>query len=275
MPLINGLFTERVGRGRPMMCLHGGMGFDQTTLRPWLDPLADSCELIYFDQRGNGRSDAPDDWEKVDHASWVEDTDVLRQDLGVGKVVLFGHSWGGYLAQEYALRFPQNVAALVLCSTAPALDYGPVIVDNARVRGTDAQVDAVLSALSSPMVDNEALEAFVRTIAPLYFHNPADSNTARVFDNVQFRAAAFNRSVFHCAPTYNTLDKLSQLKMPTLLLGGVDDWIMPLNEGLHRIAGVLPHADTHVFEHSGHFPFVEEPQEFLDVMRTWLAAIPA
>lgn len=275
MPLIDGLYVERLGTGPPMLCMHGGMGFDHNTLRPWLDPLADSCELLYYDHRGNGRSEQPCDWDQVDHSSWVSDAEALRQRLGLGKVVVFGHSWGGFLAQEYALRYPEHVAGLVLCSTAPVLDYGPLIVENAQARGMQHQVDALLAALTIPLPDDQALAALMATIGSLYFHRPTAELEAAVFGSIRYSAAAFNKALFECAPGFNTLPRLSEIAMPVLLLGGADDWIMPRDLGIGRIQAAIPHAQVRIFERSGHFPFVEEQAAFLIELRAWLAATSA
>ena len=254
--------------------MHGGMGFDHTTLRPWLGPLADSCELVFYDHRGNGRSAPPVDWSLVQHDTWVDDAESLRQRLGLGRVVLFGHSWGGFLAQEYALKYPQSLAGLILCSTAPALDYGAAIVANAQARGTEAQVSALLTALTAPLHDDAALESLMEAIGPLYFHCDGAALAARVFGEVTYSAAAFNRGLFHCSPVFNTLDRLREINVPTLLLGGADDWIMPEAHGLARLAAGLRHASVERFAKSGHFPFVEEQQPFLATVGAWLAALP-
>jgi proline iminopeptidase len=257
-----------------MLCMHGGMGFDQTTLSPWLDPLGDCCELIYYDHRGNGRSDPPADWSALDHAQWVGEAEELRVRLGLGPILLFGHSWGGFLAQEYALRFPDSVAGLVLCATAPVLDYGETILANARGLGTAAQVEALSAAFGQPMADDAELERFIRTIGPFYFLDAGEERAKEVFGRIRFSANAFNRALFHCAPTFDTLAELPALTMPVLLLGGRGDWIMPPAHGIERIARQVRAAEVEIFERSGHFPFVEQPAEFLERVRSWIRRVP-
>ena len=271
MSLIDGLYVERLGTGPPMLCMHGGMGFDQGTLRPWLEPLNGACELIFYDHRGNGRSERPADWSAVDHASWVRDAEVLRETLGLGAMTLFGHSWGGFLAQQYALQFPDAVERLILCSTAPALDYGATIVANAEARGTEQQVRMLLDVLSAPQADDVAFRNVMRAIGSLYFHDPGTSTAAQLFEQIHYSAPAFNRALFDCAPRFNTLARLHELAMPVLLLGGADDWIMPPDHGVRRIHAEVPHAAIRIFEQSGHFPFVEEQAVFVATVKAWLA----
>ena len=268
------LYVQRTGRGRPILCMHGGMGFDQSTLRPWLDPLTDAYELIFYDHQGNGRSASPADWSTIDHASWVRDAELLRTRLGLGRVVLFGHSWGGFLAQEYALRHPEALAGLILCSTAPALDYPEQIVANASARGTAEQVAALGRAFSEPQADDAALAELMRTIGSLYFHRPQAAVVHSVFADVRYSAAAFNRALFHCAGTFDTRARLHEVRAPTLLVGGSDDWIMPAAFGIERIAREIPHADVHIINDAGHFPFVEKTDEFIATIRQWLKGLP-
>jgi len=121
-----------------MLLMHGGLGLDHSAFPPYFDNLGDLLTLIYYDHRGNGRSARPDSFEAITHATWVDDADALRAQLGYEQIILFGHSYGGFLAQEYALRYPERLAGLILCCTAPAIDYMPLIQANAAARHTRA-----------------------------------------------------------------------------------------------------------------------------------------
>lgn len=88
-----------------MFALHGGPGCDHTYYRPWLDPLGEQVQLVFLDHRGNGRS------ERTDTSSYTieqmaDDVEGLRNYLGMDKVIVHGHSFGGMVAQVYALRHP-------------------------------------------------------------------------------------------------------------------------------------------------------------------------
>ena len=115
-----GLYCREVGQGAPMIVLHGGPDFDISYLLPELDRLSDKFHLIYYDQRGRGRSADYVKPEDVTLESEMADLDEVREHFHLDKVVLLGHSWGTVLALEYALRQPERVSRLVLMDPAPA-----------------------------------------------------------------------------------------------------------------------------------------------------------
>src|SRR5262249_10557683 len=121
---VNGtrLYYETMGLGPPLLCLHGGPGMgDCRGYVRWLAPLADEFTLITYDHRGCGRSDeAPE--EPYTHAQFAADADALRDRLGYERIALLGTSYGGFIAQEYALRYPDRLNHLILVDTAPS-DY--------------------------------------------------------------------------------------------------------------------------------------------------------
>ena len=109
------LFVKVIGHGYPMVLMHGGPSLDHTTLLP-LQPLADQFTLIFYDHRCNGRSEGAEvtsmTWENL-----TADADALRQALGFDKWAVLGHSFGGNVALEYALRYPQSLSHLILMNT--------------------------------------------------------------------------------------------------------------------------------------------------------------
>ena len=117
------LFYIEVGEGLPCLVMHGGLGFDHTGLHPWLDPLGEQMHLIYYDHRGNGRSGRPPP-ETITLEQLCSDADALREHLGIEKVAVLGYSFGGCIALEYALCYPERLSHLILVDTAPAFDYG-------------------------------------------------------------------------------------------------------------------------------------------------------
>jgi proline iminopeptidase len=117
MPLadLNGtdLFYVEAGTGTPCLVMHGGLGVDHTHLRRWLDPLGDVLHLVYYDHRHNGRSGRPG-IDSLTHEQFVADADALRAHLGLRRIAVLRHSYGGCLALEYALRHPEDAERLAL-----------------------------------------------------------------------------------------------------------------------------------------------------------------
>ncbi|MFN8474555.1 MAG: alpha/beta fold hydrolase [Anaerolineae bacterium] len=270
---VNGttLYYETVGQGTPMFIMHGGLGMDHTYFRPWLDQLADQMTLVYYDHRANGRSERPVSLDGVDHATWAADADALREHLGYDQIILLGHSYGGFLAQEYAIRYGDRLKGLVLSCTAPTMDYGEVILANAQARGTQEQLEALGGLLSRPMADDDEMGAHLGAVLPLYFHRPDPAVIEDVAERGVYSAAAWNHAAATCMPVFNYLASLSDITAPTLVLSGDDDYITPPAQGGARIHAAIPGSEFVVFEHSGHFPFIEETDRFMEVMRAWLA----
>lgn len=264
------LFHAVEGSGTPILFMHGGLGWDHTLFRPWLDPLTDDYRLIFYDHRGNGRSPRPTDWSQLDHATWVADADHLRAELGLDRMFLFGHSYGGFLALEYALRNPDRLLGLILCGTAPVMDYPEVVGRNAQERATPEQMATVQEVFSGPVADDASFERIVRTIAPLYYHRPEALDLCAIYDGVLWSGQAFNRAFYGCVAEYDVLARLCDIHVPALVLGGRHDWIMPPAEATERLHRGLPQAAVQMFEQSGHFPWIEESESFVSTIRWWL-----
>ena len=269
---INGseVFYEVLGEGVPMLLLHGGMGLDHTYFRPWLDRLGDAAQLVFFDHRGNGRSAQPEDWSAVDHQTWVRDADALREHLGHEKIFLLGHSYGGFLAQEYALHYREHLRGMILCNTAPAFDYADVALSNAQVRGAREQLQALERALSTRAPDDETAGQWWRELFPLYFHRPDAAVLQAAAGRIRYSAGAWNRSVFELMPAFDLTDRISDIQVPALVLAGREDWIMPPEQGAERLHAMLPKSELVVFEESGHFPWIEQPDAFVHSVEGWL-----
>lgn len=271
------LFYITQGQGRPMMLMHGGMGLAHTYFRPWLDPLAEKgTELVYYDQRGNGRSNTiPPSanggegvFNGISMETWASDADALRAFLGHEKIILFGHCFGSFIAQEHALRYGDRLHGLILCGSAPAMDYPAVIMANALARGTEEQVEFVKRMFTEPAVDDISMGQAFEKILSLHFNRYDPAVGRRIVENIRFNAAVFNHGNT-LIPGYGTLDRLHEIIVPTLILAGRHDWITPPEQS-ERIHARIPNSQLVVFEESGHFPFIEEQERFLCVVDEWL-----
>jgi proline iminopeptidase len=111
------IYTLSIGRGAPLVVLHGGPGASHDYFLPYLLPLARHNRLVFIDERGSGRSEKLEDASRYTVEAMVEDVEAVRVALGLGKINLLGHSFGGVLAQAYAFAHQASLSHLVLCST--------------------------------------------------------------------------------------------------------------------------------------------------------------
>ena len=111
------IYYKILGRGEPLMIVHGGPGASHDYFLPYLLPLARRHNLIFIDERGSGRSQKLEDPAGYTIQNMVEDVESVRQALGLSKISLLGHSYGGALAQAYALKYQSNLSHLILGST--------------------------------------------------------------------------------------------------------------------------------------------------------------
>lgn len=261
------LFHKIHGSGVPMLMMHGGLGLDHEYFRPTLDGWGDFAELIYFDHRGNGRSDAPADWSDVTMESMASDADALRAALGYDKVILFGHSYGGFLALEYAMRYQNNLAGLILASTSPNVQYESNIPEWA----TEEALAGLGAVFGGPMGSDEEWAEMWSTILPLYYKNMPEELTADIHARTHYRANAWNRASALLAD-FQKIGQMDQITVPTLILSGRYDFITGLqaHEDMHA---EIPNSELVFFEDSGHFPFIEEADKYNTVVKEWVASL--
>src|ERR1700719_3778993 len=109
-----------VGHGQPLLIVHGGPGASHDYFLPYLLPLAHHNKVVFIDERGSGKSQKLQDPSGYTVENMVEDVEGVRRSLGLGKITLMGHSFGGVLAQGYALKYQSNLSHLILASTFPS-----------------------------------------------------------------------------------------------------------------------------------------------------------
>jgi proline iminopeptidase len=272
---INGseIFYETLGSGPPVLVMHGGLGLDHTYFRPWLDPLAERFQLVFYDHRGCGRSERPKDWSAVTHETWVDDADALRAHLGHERVFVMGHSYGGFLALEYALRHPDRLRGLILSNTAPVFDYGQRAFQIAEARATPSQFRALVEGFSGPLPDDAAMADAFGIILPLYFGTYSPEIGAALARRIAYSAAAFNRAYFGCIAGFDVTAKLGDIQSPTLIVSGTHDFFGPLKETGERLQDGISGSLLVVHQGSGHFPFIENQARFNEDLAGWARAL--
>ncbi len=265
------LYVREIGTGWPIIVIHGGPDFDHCYLLPEMDRLADAFRLIYYDQRGRGRSARGVQPGDVSIESEVEDVERVRRHFQVESVGVLGHSWGGLLAMEYAIRHPDRVSHLILMNTAPASRDDRLLLEEhlRRIRAA-ADVEAMQAIARSRRYQAGNLEAEAEyyrlhfkpavrrpehvevIVGRLRSHFTADGvRTARAIE-VRLYDQTWSAGGFDLMP------RLRELHLPTLVLHGRDDFI-PVDIAA-GIAAAIPGALLRVLPGCGHFAYLEAPE---------------
>jgi proline iminopeptidase len=257
-----------------VVALHGGPGFDHGYLRPGLSPLRDAAQVIYVDLRGQGRSDRPS-LDTCTLEQMADDVAALCLLLGIEKPVLFGHSAGGFVAMNIALRHPHLPKGMVISGSSPSM--APVEDDGEGQPPTlasraSADVLETAARVFGGDLTEESLRAFLTKVGPFYGgpkHMQVVSDILRLTTANVEMMKHFMGSI---GPSYNLLPDLSKISVPTLVMVGKYDWVCPPRAS-RTIAREIPKAQIVQFENSGHFLFSEEPKTFLDRMLLFLKSL--
>ncbi len=267
------LFVKTIGHGDPLVLMHGGPGVDYTTMLPFR-PCADCFTLIFYDHRCNGRSEgAP-----VSSMTWenlTADADALRQALGFDKWAVLGHSFGGMVALEYALRYPQSLSRLILIDTGGDSRW---VQENApatlaqRGYGSDT-VKMAWRFFNGQIEPNEMVPA-MQKFGSAYYHDP---NLLRLAHEVisglrmRTRPEALIFGFGQLLKGWNVMDRLGGITAPTLVLAGRDDFQFPPEHQAALVAGI-PNARLEIVEHAGHMAPTERSAEVIRAVGDFMAA---
>ncbi|HYK82836.1 MAG TPA: alpha/beta fold hydrolase [Gemmatimonadales bacterium] len=263
---INGvrLFTRSVGAGAPVVVLHGGPGAHHDYLLPQYDRLARGRRLLYYDQRGGGRSPVPRE-TAVGWREHVADLEALRRSWGLDVLTLLGYSWGGLLAVLYALEHADRVGRLALVSPAPVTATWQSEFERrfaARMAQpwiTRARAELTASGLSQHDPDRYRRLAFALSVAG-YFRDPRHAGALTPFRITE----RTRRAVWDSLGQYDLRDRMRQTwpdgaAPRALVMHGVSD-PMPLESA--RQTAALLHTGVRELA-TGHAPHVEATEEFL------------
>lgn len=265
----------------PLLILHGGPGGNvwnfERTIGPELERFS---TVVYFEQRGSGRSAPPSSPDAYSLPLLVSDVDALRRHLGVERVALLGFSFGSELALEYALAHPEAVEKLVL--QAPALGP-PERQDVIQLYGFESIAtgdtrEAIRAILREPGSTGERLGKVwdlvdVATVDRFLFEN---ADVARLNRAMWKQSGLRNTGAMARALATAPRDpvplalRARALTAPTLVLIGLHDRNVGVDPS-RDLVRTLPHARLVLFERSAHFPDMEEPARYASTVREFLA----
>lgn len=266
----NRLAVEILGpEGAPVIITHHGapgLG-SRAEPRASFGRLADEYRVVVFDARGSGQSDGNG---PMSHEQWAADIDGIREWVGVETIVMAGGSYGGFMAMEYAIRYPERVSALVLRDTSPDNSNAGLARQNAvnsdRVSVDMEKFDRIDQGR---VADNDDLKDCWREILPLYDFHYDPAVVENKVEATPYRYEAHNYAFSVNLPGYDLKADLPRVTAPTLITVGRTDWITPV-ECSETIADLIPDSTLVIFEKSGHSPQIEEAEAWTATVRNFL-----
>jgi proline iminopeptidase len=267
------LYVDLVGHGDPIVLMHGGPSADLWTMGAFRR-LADQATVVLYDHRCNGRSTGPPassmTWENL-----TADADALREHLGFGRWAVLGHSFGGQVALEYALRYPEHVSRLVLVDTGAdarwARENAPQVLAE---RGySRAKVELVRRWFSGELEPREYLPIFWR-ISGAYMPRHGMRGMVRELAEggwrSRIRPEPFLFAGRSLLPGWSVVSRLGEIAAPTLVIAGRADFVFPPECQRELVSGI-PGAELVLVDEAGHNPQDENPAEVMAALRPFLA----
>jgi proline iminopeptidase len=270
------VWTKRIGSGPvKLLTLHGGPGFPHDYLEPFEDFLPKGVELYYYDQLGVGNSDQPTDASLWTVSRYTEEVEEVRRGLGIDKMVLYGSSWGGMLAIEYALAHPEHIEALIISDmTASAASY--VKYAN-ELRAQLPEEDQKILAKYEATGDYENPEYQQVMFGKIYAEhlvriNPWPEPVARSFKkfNPQIYNTMQGPNEFVVTGNFKDWDRwndLAKIKVPTLLIAGKHGTMRP--DDIRRMGKLIPNSRVVITEGS-HLEMYDAQDEYFQAINRFL-----
>jgi proline iminopeptidase len=277
------IYYKVLGSGEPLFILHGGPGASHDYFLPYLLPLARTNKLIFIDERGSGRSQKCDKTSEYTVENMIEDVEIVRQKLNLGKISLLGHSCGGVLAEAYALKYQANLSHLILCSTFHSTKAMNVALKNIKDKMSPellARIEKMekeglyghgMQYEKNRYTSEYMIAAWGEGYFPYLYQNNPDPN----YDPVGNGNMSWDlyREMWGSDGEYiidgnltsvEYSDRLSTIKVPTLITVGDNDECAPsISQEMNKL---ISGSKLVILPKSGHMTFVDQPKLFLSAV---------
>ena len=269
--------TYSYGAGRDtLFLLNGGPGLPCDYLREPLIAIVDrGFRVVTYDQLGCGRSDKPNDKSLWTIGRYVEEVDTVRKAMGLGRIHLLGHSCGGWLAIEYALKYQKNLRSLVLSNTCGDMPHLVSELNRLRAALGSETVAMMQRCEAENNLDHPAYKAAITILN--YRHvlrldvwpKPVNASLGDWNMDVYGTMQGPNEFLYTGnLKDWNRIPEMPRIKTPSLVLSGLHDELTPACA--MRMRHALPNAEIAIFPNSSHLPMWEEPQAYLERVARFL-----
>jgi len=264
-----------IGRGVPVVLLHGGPGYGGHYLEP-LTALGDDRPVVLYDQLGSGRSDRVTDTTLFRIDRFVRELDSLRRALHLDRIHLYGHSWGTMLALEYLATRPSGIVSVVLAS--PVISTASWAADGKTLLATlPDSIQQVIArheaagTTAAPEYEQASMAFMLRYVFGMDPPFPPEADSAIATYNPAVYTTMWGPSEFSPLGNLRTFDRsatLAELTMPVLFTAGRNDEARP--ETVERFAKMVKNAEVKVFEKSAHMTMLTEREAYVAAIRDFL-----
>lgn len=273
---VNGttLYVKEMGKGSPIIVVHGGPGLNHSYFFPHINALAKKHRLIFYDQRACGNSSGNLDSTQMTLQLFVEDIEAIRSSLNLGRITILAHSWGGLVAMNYASKYSHNISSLIL-SNSVSPKFGEFEKEtNQRLKVRIPQEDSILRTeiLKSAEFKSGNLEAYTRlfklSFKPSFYYGSSLKKFQLLLppDFLNKRKVLFYMSKELSA--YDFYESLKNISCNTLIIhGDYDGMPLDLSKKIHTN---IANSKLEIIKNAGHFPFVDKPKEYVNVITQFL-----
>lgn len=257
--------------GVPIVVLHGGPGFSHTYLKSstyvW-DKLSENRSVIFYDQRGTGKSTIKDSIGTCTLIDQVNDLEVLRTQLGYNQIIILGHSWGGFLGMAYAARFPEYVNKLILVGSAAPCFKDTIFLQKYVFPEIQERRDNL--SFEVELGNEDAINAdTVEKFSMLFYSQEKKDEILSTAGNTSYNYDV-HKALQADIDRFDLTPELRKFKHQTLVITGRFDMnVAPLVA--YKIHKLIPDSKYEVFEYSGHLPFFEESDKFVQVIENFIS----
>jgi proline iminopeptidase len=258
-----------MGKGTPIVILHGGPGLDHTYLLPQMGKLSKNYQLIFYDQRASGGSSGNADSISITMDNFIQDLEGIRKAFNLGKMNLLGHSFGGLLAMYYSIKYPDNLNSLILLNTAGASREFIDKPGNPKCKMSPEDRDALKTLMESDAFLNfttDGMEKFFRLNFKKNFYDKSllGSLNLSLNENTAKHVPYINSILLNSLGNFDIHYQLKAIKCITLIIHSEYDPVRL--ELIERIQNNISNSKLVVLEKCGHFPFIESQEKLFSIL---------